>query len=1013
MLTIQRASAGSGKTYTLAGKYILNLLAYQSSGGNWKLRNEPQINDALRHILAITFTNKATNEMKKRIVSNLSILAECDKTENPDSAPYFSEIQKLTNADKTKIAETSKIALKTILNNYSWFKISTIDSFFQEILRTFTYEANITDSYQLELDSKYVTDEAFVAAIHELDLHPERMGNSKFWLKTLMKNEAIKNQRWNPFSRQSNSNSIYAKIKKALTQLEKEEFKDIKLILDEYFSKEGTRENLIKLYKKLEEEAIKERDSLLKKIKQKASAINAIIFSGNVNIDHISKKFPPQIPKIEAMGMNDKVPCSYNGFIKDQTVFLKKFRTTDHPLDLEAMKMYEYLDEWGNPPIDSYFKAWTVYSSLLPYLGLLLEIRKFLSEVLEANNLIQISDTGYILKRIIGEEDAPFVYERLGTRLDNYFIDEFQDTSKLQWEIIRPLLGEGLSKDRESLIIGDPKQSIYRFRNANHTLITKVVPETFPHHPAGYSKEENTNWRSHTNIVKFNNYFFKQLAAITNDLSANKGGNTDFDDLYSNVVQYPHNQKGAGYVEIRVFSESTEENDSANTNEGNDDSPDPFDIRALNEVPSLLASLKERGYKEKDIAVLVNTNDMGKEVVNALLSYNATEDSPSKRINFISEESLLISSSPAISIIVEVLQKIVKPGTSINQKEERDNVSEDSKDAEGENKSGKREYKKWEDIKLGYTLFSLKHKNLDKGEKILTFLKESKTDQRIFEVMKELAVPTLTGIVETIIKEFLDEGLKKSEAIYISSFLDAVNEYSVGHHNDIASFLEWWKARGASMSISVPDNIDAVQIMTIHKSKGLEFKCVVIPFATQSFLPGNRQNKMEWRWVEPVDLKGIEFPPLLPVETSVKLIGSKHETLYKDYFDQILTDKLNMFYVAFTRAKNELYIFTKETKKAGYTLSHFIKRILKDNDLPQIFTEEEKDSVAEIGEFIISEDNGFITYGSPFSTEEIKNEYAQNVNEKTVEIRIMEGIKINKKRPVLRSRASTMLPSEE
>ena len=1014
MLKIQRASAGSGKTYALAKNYIQNLIGYKNNKKVWKLRNDRQIEDALNHILAITFTNKATNEMKQRIVKNLSLLSEAAHSplsnKQIDKIPYLREFQNLFSSSIEEIGKASEYALKVILNNYSLFKISTIDSFFQEILRTFTYEANLNDSYQLEIDSSYVSDAAIDSTMQELDTHPSKMGNSTFWLKEIIRDEAKKSQKWNPFDKKPSSRSVYSNIRKTLTQLESEDFKEIKESLDNYFNHLGKKEQLPYLYSDFKNKASNEREVLLKKIYRLANDAEDLILKNNYSESQISKNFFTHLKAAKELKPEESFGYQFNKIEKDQSVFLKKYRIENHPLDRVAMEIYANLKEWNTPSPNSFFKNWKIYGELIPYLGLILEVRTFLSKVLESQNIIQLSDTSYILKKIIGNDDAPFVYERLGNKIDHYLIDEFQDTSRMQWDIIYPLLNESEAKGEESLIIGDPKQSIYRFRNADHTLITKVVPEAFPtHKAAGFSIEDNTNWRSHTKIVKFNNYFFKLLASLITELSYKSGKPSDFNDLYSNVVQFPSNQEEKGYVEVRLYEKPIEETEVSSYDSNSDDeiSKDWFESVALNNIGPLISSLLERGYHQKDIGILVNTNEKGKNVVEYLVRYNETLPPSSPKIDFISEESLLVSSSPAVELIIDVLKKIAQPGLFFKTQNE-----EQPEENLGEPGIKRRPYVKWNQMKVNYNIFSMQHSDLPAAQRIISFLDQKEFDDSISALLESLPTPSLTSIIESVTDIFLDEEMKRSEGLYISSLQDLVNEYCANHPNDPATFLEWWQSRGCRMSVSSPSGMNAVQIMTIHKSKGLEFKCVILPFVTDSFLPN--ANKEEWRWIMTTPLEGMELPPVLPIKTNSNLIGSNHEHFYKEYFDQVLTDKLNMFYVAFTRARNELYIFSKKPGRASQSISDYLHQILTGKFLrDDIISEEEKISVISITDLNISDDNSLITLGIPLTSEEIKKEYLKEINPDLPTTHYFKDYYINKQRPRLKSVVSRVSPSGE
>ncbi|MCH5230319.1 MAG: UvrD-helicase domain-containing protein [Muribaculaceae bacterium] len=1009
-LKIQRASAGSGKTYALAKTFILNLIAYKNEEGKWVIRNHRQIEDAMTHILAITFTNKATNEMKTRIVENLSLLSKAsdNSSQRSEQIPYLTDIHEITGASYDQIGLAASKALRAILNNYSSFKISTIDSFFQEIMRTFTYEANINESYQLEIDSGFVADAALDSAIQELDSRPYGMGNVAFWLRTIMRQEAKKSPKWNLFNKKATSRSIYSNIRNALYQLESEDFKNVKEILDNYFSSTSRLDALPHIYQTLKEKASEEREEGLNEIRTKLSRIMEIISLNGYTDEVINVNFFNQAKKIMNLKPDSKIDFIYDKFISSQTVFKKKFKDLNYELNKETTEMYTLIRNWENPNKDTYYKCWTVYGDLLPYLGLILDVRKFLSDILHDHNLLQLSDTSYILSKVIGDDDAPFVFERLGNRVDNYLIDEFQDTSRMQWEIIQPLLQEGLSKGNHSLIIGDPKQSIYRFRNADHSLITDVVPQTFPDYTsAGFSKEENTNWRSHTRIVKFNNYFFKALAYAITQLSQKKDGNGyDFNKLYANVVQYPSNQEGKGFVEVRVLQKPKKTTKKYYEDEDDDQSPqmgkDWFESRSLSMIGPLVSSLIERGYRQNEIAILVNTNKKGKMVIEKLIEYNATLPPEIPKIDFISEESLLISSSQAVETILGVLKKLSHPEL----------LPDEEKEESG--KVSSKRYVSWQDIKTSYTLYSSSHSDIPAQQRLINFLDQPGVDDSITSLIAELPTPSLSSIVESTVRTFLDENQRRSEAVFISSFQDLVKDYVSSHHNDPASFLEWWNLRGIKMSVNSPEGTDAVEIMTIHKSKGLEFKCVIVPFANDSFPPSYQKN--EWRWVKPEPVKEIELPPVLPVKTSIALKNTGHEHIYKDYYDQSLTDKLNMYYVAYTRARNELYLITPESDaKTPTSLNDFISHILK-GEIEPTFTTNETEWVIKREDIVFNEENFSYTYGQPLSTEEIAAERKKEEQKESLKVKpishTIESYTVNSRRPKLLSVASKINPKD-
>lgn len=996
MFYIQRASAGSGKTYTLTRVYILNLIAYRVNDG-WKLRHPKEIERALPSVLAITFTNKATNEMKQRIVDKLSKLTRAADSSNLtqefiNKTDYLKDIAKLTGATYEKIGQACRVALNSIINNYSLFNVSTIDSFFQDILRTFAFEANLNDSYQLEIDSEYVTKSALDVTLQELDAQPEKMGNSTFWMKILMQQAARDSHRWNIFSKSENIRSIYYAIRQALKRLDNETFKSVKQELDTYFSDYNASDRLKESYLELKAKAIEEKRRAVADILNLKRDLDLEMQNSHVDPSFLTSTFKKQALKIDMWNLDSLADFSLEYVLKDKgSIFLKKYQDKFHSVEERALTLYEKLYEWrdqNNFPITS---MWLSYSPLWPYFGLILEISRRLISLLESGNIIQLSDTNFILKKIIGNDDTPFVYERMGNYIEHFLIDEFQDTSEMQWDIIKPLLENGDANDFDSLIIGDPKQSIYRFRNAKHSLITRDAPMAF-HNPKllGKDRKDNTNWRSLQNIVAFNNFFFKALAIEVKEIIDYESN--DIEDLYSNVVQYPDHQEGTGYVEIRFPKQTIQDNQSYNPD--NEDKSESSDM----EIGELIDSLIKRGYHQNDIAILVNKNDIGTDIINSLISYNDTKPSGEK-INFISDESLLISSSAAVETIISVLMKIASGNF----------MDKDKSNSPNADKSGKIS---WERIKVDFTFFSLQHPELSLAEKVQLFFNEFHTSYALDSIFSNLCILSLPAIIDAIIQNFLDASLRRQEGLFISAFQDLVNEYCEKYLDDPASFMEWWNAKGKLRSVTSPDGVNAVQIMTIHKSKGLEFKCVILPETNESFTPSNK--KHEWRWVRPINYNNqFDLPPYLPVATTSDLLKGPHKDIFTTYASQIATDKINMYYVAFTRAKNELYILSPQKNLKEDNIHFFLKKICNKNYILNEMVEEEENLVANPKDFIISDEEDMMSFGRKLSQEEIELEYIKEKKEEKGVTLILDDYEVNSKLPDLKFKAKAINDNDE
>ena len=942
MLQLQRASAGSGKTFTLAKKFIWFLLTIKDqSTGAIRLRSEPEIAEGIAHILAITFTNKATAEMKQRIIDKLAALAE---TENAEITPkvisgtdYLDEFAKALNVSHKEIGKVSKIALSAILNQYSDFNVSTIDSFFQTVLRTFAYESNLNDSYQVEIDSEYIAAAAIDATLDEVNNSPSGKSHSSFWINLLMDDASDKKGSvWNVFQKNTKKDTIYSSLRSSLQKMENEDFKEIRTFLDKYTDTEAGAARLIEAYKKLRHDISEDLKVAYDKMVTRAVDIEKMLAANGLDAkEHCLRHFDSHLAKIHNFKYDVVLP-EKEYFKRARGVersVLKRVACPAEPtLTAMAIDMYDAYDEWKAIFSSEKHRLWSIYSATLPYLGLLLEARNKISSFLDANNLIQLGETNSMLNRIIGDSDTPFIYERLGANLDHYLIDEFQDTSRLQWENLRKLLKESDSRGEDNLIIGDAKQSIYRFRNADPSLITNAVPDEFAEsvYVCGMSKEDNTNWRSFRRIVEFNNYFFhaltKEITALQDEIYANANDEAikekiDFGNLYGNVVQFPKKQEEAGYVEIRFFDKPAQPHEKDPDDSSRKEKEQNVEQKeALKDLGPLISSLIDRGYRQKDIAVLVDTKDLGNSTIEAIIEYNSTLHGDAPKIEFISEDSLTISSSDAVGVIVSTLQKIAEGKSNYEDKGEPNDIS-----TQKDNKI------KWKDIKCDFSFYALQHPELSPSDQLSEFIKAGKPIDAIKEMLNGMQTVALPSLVESIVENFVPEDLRRTQAVFIAGFQDLVLEYCERYPSDIVSFLEWWKSRGVSLSISSPEGTDAVSIMTIHKSKGLEFKCVILPFEAKGLTPSNL--KTEWRWVKPSPLLAdYDLPEYIPVETTKLLLDTEYADLYRKYSDMYMMDKLNSLYVAFTRAKCELYIFTKyidkDNKRSSHTSSAwFLKEI--------------------------------------------------------------------------------------
>lgn len=915
MIQLQRASAGSGKTYTLAKKYIWYFITIRPEGERRRrLRTKPELLDSARHILAITFTNKATNEMQMRIVDRLYQLSNFKPGDSlPDYLEEFAidligSSRKLTGslrkeemAMAQKICHTCRLALNILLENYSDFNVSTIDSFFQTVLRTFAYETDISDAYQVELDSEYLSQVGIDATLEEIDNNADDT-TTPFWVRTLVDRE--KSKGWNIFQKKNPviGSSPYKGFLKSAGKLENEDYKEVRPKVEKYFAQAPRFVQYYLDMSRRYEEPLKEAFAKLEKsVKALYNALPDELHTsyGHISIFHraytnIYPSSKSSTPLEWSSMPPDNFPLSRENMERPKVMEWMDANPQHHNILSLAQTVLNDFEQWVLLARDIETRNWLVYSRNLPYLALFDIVTGKRREYLAEHNAVELGETAVLLRGVISDSDAPFVYERLGTRLNHFLIDEFQDTSRLQWENIKPLLSESLSRNNENLIIGDAKQSIYRFRNADPSLITSGVSKAFGSRvtPIGEGEGENRNFRSQGRVVAFNNSIFEYLALRLNQ------------SLYGNVVQIPMEERNSGYVEAHIINSSKAD----------------IAARIFDELPRIVQQLRARGYRQRDIAVLVSTHSQGEAVIEAMRAYNRILPEGEQEIHYVSEQSLKVAASEAVEIILGVLHTIARGNNAtIRTGEER-------------KKSG---LGNWRDISPNFKFYALRAENdMPMAQRLEAFVKEGADFDAVSELLTQMPAMALPAIVEAVAASFLSPQLRSNDAIFIAAFQDIVTEYCESHPTDIASFLKWWERKGPKAAVASPEGTDAVQVITIHKSKGLEYECVIVPHADWNFadtLPS--EQKSEWRWVTPqvAPHDEIEAPPFVPVEICGDLQHTSHADLLTQYFDMVKMDDLNSAYVAFTRAKRELYIYAvaprNEKKKtdSGLTIGHIIR----------------------------------------------------------------------------------------
>lgn len=942
-MILQRASAGSGKTFKLAKTYIRLFIARREEGDTlFRLLPKRELRESHARILGVTFTNKATNEMKDRIVSKLAALAAthpepgCEPAgwkppdylldftgENPKAHPVDDVIYRAddTPATRQDISLTCQAALRALLNDYGHFNISTIDTFFQGVLRTFAYELRLNDNYHVELNDDYL---ARVGLDQTLSMVNNTAGNDEeletaayvtSWAKATISECLSRGEDWNMFNK-SASSEIYSRLYSLARCMNRENFKMKVALLDDYFTdiSRFTRflTGCISASRTVHTLFAEVKDAK-RRLMEAVEAMGPAEYNGMSGawamIDGLKPYSPLSRSKLGAkllrvFDSDPDLPASPG--------FLKK----SHPgyADPEILTLFSRLGtalyRWNR---ERDYR--TTVLSRLHYLGMLHYIRRSTELFRSDNNIIPLSETNDILRRIINRDDTPFIYERIGTRLHHYLLDEFQDTSTMQWENLRPLLQQSTDQGDECLIIGDAKQSIYRFRNAEPDIInrrvaaaiplTRVLPD--PHASAEQCAEVNTNWRSADLVVRTNNSIFTLLPRLLDSTAS-----PYLTPLYAGAAQTVKKIDLPGYVNISFRKPLGAE--------WADEGVKVAATDYYSNLGPLISSIIARGYHPADIAILVDFNSDGAAAIASLLAYNqqcSRADDTFTPIEILSEESLRVSDSAAVKVILAVLQVIARGFRLPDVSKATAEPAGEGVESEELPENSSKQVKQYElaQFVANFHCYLAEHP----GEPLDSVLRRELDDmlppERIWRMLSQMQATTLPAIVEAVAAAFTTT-LGSEQAAYIAAFQDAVLEYCENYPADVASFLAWWEENVDSCSIAAPEGIDAVKVMTIHKSKGLEFPVVIIPKAMWNPYPSAKDCSRALIWTDHTPrglgkLDPADIPAVMPITPSLDMAeeDSPFHTPFEEFARERVVDQLNKTYVAFTRAVSELHVF--------------------------------------------------------------------------------------------------------
>ncbi len=865
-LHIYKSSAGSGKTYTLALNYLALLLKDEK---------------AYRNILAVTFTNKAAAEMKGRILNNLFLLSS-----NSDKVKDLSNsLVEMTGLNLDQVQKKSVALLLQILNDYSLFRVETIDKFFQWIIRNFARETGLQAGYNLELNNNQVLSEA-------LDLLMSSIGddiNLKNWLLRFAEEKIIEGKDWN-FNRELHQlgSEIFSEKYQDITggykraEAEKEKIPEyLKMLLKEIYQFENQMSSLGKTALKY----ISDYKLEISDFSYKEKGIAGYFFK-------IASKQDFD-PKNRARNVLD----GKEGWVAAKSENKNKIEELSEKYLNEILR--EAINYYDSNFI-KYFTARTIFKNIYSF-GVLTDIYIKIREITANKNIFLLSDATLFLKRLIGNNDAPFIFEKAGNNFNHFMLDEFQDTSAYQWSNFHPLILNGLSNNSDSLLVGDVKQSIYRWRNSYWEILASQAENSFPEFNKLITPLD-INWRSDEIIVAFINTLFtligkklcgrvKQECEEANaEMSFSQHWNEVIQGIYGNPVQkLPLNkQQERGYVEMSFFR----------------DNSDLYLKRLTKILPELILDIQSRGYRPGDIAILVRKGTQGR-TVSSILMQHAAMSGDSYSFNIISNDSLYIENHPGVRFIVSLLKYLRNPSDILNvafiRHEYLRYLSTDKYQGDT------------------HSIFRNCNEGLPTG--IIDAF-----DNFISALEKIRHLP-IYELVEELINVFQLQQ-NSGNIAFIQAFQDLVLSFVNEKSSDISAFLDWWEKYGNSQTLNVSETQDAIQIITVHKAKGLEFPVVILPFCDWNM--DTEISGMNYLWCKNKD-EPFNFIDYVPLKYQKELINTNYrqEYLNEKYHNYI--DNINLLYVALTRPEKEMHVFANCPGKDA--VSDFIYPLVSEKNI--------------------------------------------------------------------------------
>ena len=835
-LTVYKASAGSGKTFTLATEYISLLV-------------ENPMN--YRTILAVTFTNKATEEMKMRILSQLYGIWK----QLPDSDKYLKKVQEKTGLNAEVISQRAGIGLSNLLNNYNFFRVETIDTFFQSILRNMARELDLTTNLRIGLNDYQVEELAVDQLIADLSTTDAMLQ----WILQYIMDNISDDKSWN----------VIGQIKQFGRHIFSDAYKDVGRCLEEKLAEPGFFDQYTTRLREL-------RQSAEDCMKQFANAFFAILDDESLTVDDFLYGKAGVCGFFVKLRQGQFDEGIVGKRVTDSVGDPGKWYKKTHPRrELIHALADSKLDSLLRQALDERPRQWRLYKSAdltlrhLSQLRLLSGIEQKVHELNQDANRFLLSDTQQLLHSLIGDSDSPFIFEKIGAQLEHVMIDEFQDTSTVQWQNFRVLLDEAMSHmNSQNLIVGDVKQSIYRWRAGDWRLLNDIESqfdarqtETLP---------LGTNYRSQRRIITFNNTFFREAARLEylSLQEINEAEASQLEKAYADVEQkIPEDQPDEGFVRIELLP------------------AEDYQEQVFQRLTETVSELLTAGATQEQIAILVRTN-----AVIPLIAQYFMEQMP--EVTIVSDEAFRLDASSAVCVLINAMRLLVHPTDQLTKAA----------------------------IVKSYHTDILQDYQGDGVQMLATTDLDELLPEAYIGHFDDLRSLPLYDLAERLYTIFGLENLPGQSA-YVCAFYDYLVNFVNESAADITAFLNEWDETFCSKTIQ-SDETSGIRIFSIHKSKGLEYEHVICPFCDWQL----EKQSGNILWCQPTEAPFNDLP-IVPVDYSQKqMMGTIYEADYRHEHLQNTVDNLNLLYVAFTRACRSLFVIGR--RKATGTRSLLIEQAL-------------------------------------------------------------------------------------